>query len=94
MSTDTSNLQQTSDRTREEARKRVTAKRDLATHAVVYVVVNGLVVIVWLFTGRGYFWPAWMMAAWGAGLILQTWDVMWRRPVTEADVDAELRRHH
>jgi hypothetical protein len=78
---------------REAARKRVQAKRDFASHLVAYVVINAFLVGVWVITGGGYFWPAWILACWGAGLVLHAWDVYWRRPVTEADVDAELRRH-
>lgn len=92
--TDTDTQQQVSDPVREAARKRIAARRDLVTHAVVYVVFNGLVVVAWVFTGRGYFWPAWLMAIWGVGLLMQLWDVLWRRPITEADIDAELGRRH
>jgi len=94
VSTDIDTQVQVSNRAREEARKRIVAKRDLATHAVVYVVVNGLVVLTWAFTGSGYFWPAWLIAIWGAGLLLQAWDVLWRRPITDADIDAELGKRH
>ena len=82
------------DRAREDARQRIAARRDLASHAVVFVVVNGLVTLTWAFTSGGYFWPAWLMAVWGAGLVLHAWDVFWRRPITDADVDAELSRQH
>jgi len=77
---------------RELARKRVQARRDLGTHAVVYVVVNAFLVLVWAITGQGYFWPAWVMAAWGIGLVMNVWDVYGRRAVTEADIDRELER--
>jgi hypothetical protein len=77
---------------REAARKRVEAKRDFASHLVAYVVINAFLIGVWAMTGGGYFWPAWILACWGAGLVLHAWDVYWRRPVTEADVDAELHR--
>jgi hypothetical protein len=77
---------------REQARKRIAARREVVTHAVVYVVDNGLIVVAWFLTGHDYFWPAWLMAGWGAGLLLQAWDVFWRRPITDADVDAELHR--
>jgi uncharacterized ion transporter superfamily protein YfcC len=77
---------------REEARKRVTKKRDLGAHVVVYVVVNTMVVVLWAMTGGGYFWPAWLMVCWGVGLILNIWDVYFRRPVTEHDVDREMDR--
>jgi hypothetical protein len=76
----------------EAARKRVTARRDFVTHAVVYLVVNTSFVLVWAATGGGYFWPAWIIAAWGVGLVMNAWDVFLRRPVTDADIRAELRR--
>jgi len=78
---------------RERARKRVEAKREFGSHVAAYVVVNAFVVGIWVFTGAGYFWPAWLIGAWGVGLALHGWDLFVRRPVTEADVDEELRRH-
>jgi len=78
---------------REAARRRVNARRDLVSHAVAFVVVNAFLVGVWAFTGAGYFWPAWVIGAWGVGLVLHGWDVFLRRPVTEADIDAEMHRH-
>jgi len=78
---------------RETARRRVQAKRDFGSHVVAYIVINSLLVGVWAITGTDYFWPVWIMAGWGAGLILHAWDVYLRRPVTEADVDEELHRH-
>lgn len=80
------------DTEREAARKRVAARRDFGSHLVVYLVINSMAVVVWAFTGHGYFWPGWLMGAWGVGVILQAWDLFWRRPVTDADVDAELAR--
>ena len=79
---------------REAARRRVQAKRDFGSHLVAYIVVNACLVSLWAITGAGYFWPAWVLACWGAGLVLHAWDVYWRRPVTDADVNEELRHHH
>ena len=78
---------------RERARERVQGRRDFGSHAVAYIVINAFLVGAWAITGAGYFWPAWVMAGWGAGLVLHAWETFVRRPVTEADVDAELRRH-
>jgi len=78
---------------RERARQRVRTRRDFGSHVVAYIVINAFLVGVWAFTGAGYFWPAWVMAGWGAGLVLHAWDAFVRRPVTDADVDTELRRH-
>ncbi|HUZ18959.1 MAG TPA: 2TM domain-containing protein [Acidimicrobiales bacterium] len=78
---------------REAARRQLQARRDFISHLVAYVVVNGFLVGVWAFTGAGYFWPAWVIGGWGVGLLMHVWDVFLRRPVTEADIDAELNRH-
>ena len=77
---------------RERARQRVQGRRDFASHAVAFVVINAFLVGVWAFTGAGYFWPVWVLAGWGAGLVLHAWDTFVRRPITEADIDAEMRR--
>ena len=77
---------------REAARRRVQAKRDFGSHLVAYVVLNAFLVLVWAVTGAGYFWPIWVIGGWGIGLVLHAWDVHWRRPVTDADIDAEMTR--
>ena len=91
--TDVSAVGPDSDNLREQARKRVQAKRDLATHVVAYLVINVALIVIWAFTGQGYFWPIWVIGGWGVGLVLNIWDVLWRRPITDADVNAELSRH-
>jgi hypothetical protein len=81
-----------SDDVRKEARARVQKRRDLGAHIVVYVVVNAMLIGIWAITGADYFWPAWVLLGWGVGLVLNIWDVFFRRPVTDADVDRELER--
>jgi hypothetical protein len=77
---------------RNEAKKRVQKRHDLAAHAVAYVVVNAMIIGIWVLTGSGYFWPAWVMLAWGMGLVLNAWDVLFRRPVLEEDIQREIAR--
>jgi hypothetical protein len=84
-----------SERTR--IRQRLEARRELASHVFVYIVVNAAVVAIWVITGSGYFWPAWLIGLWGIGLVMHAWDAFIRRPITEEDVDraidkAERRR--
>jgi hypothetical protein len=43
-------------------------------------------------SGGGFFWPVWVIAGWGIGLAMNVWEVYGRKPITEADVDDELRR--
>ncbi len=78
---------------REVARRRVQNRRDFTSHLVAYVVINAFLVGVWTVTGAGYFWPVWIIGGWGVGLVLHAWDAFLRRPVTDADIDAELARH-
>ena len=73
------------------ARKRVEKRRGLQTNLVTYLVINSAVVLIWAMTGRGYFWPGWMIGAWGVGLVLSFWEYT-RGPITDADVDAEIER--
>ena len=76
----------------EEARKRLQARRDFGANLISYVVVNAFLVGMWAMTGGGYFWPAWVMGAWGVGLVLHAWEVFVRRPITEADIEREMHR--
>jgi hypothetical protein len=76
------------------ARKRVTDRRDFGSHLVVYVVVNSFLILVWAITGGGYFWPAWVLGCWAIGLVLHAWEAFVRRPVTDADIEAEVHRLH
>ena len=85
-------LNNSTDSERQSARKRLEARRDFQSHVAAFVVINAAFIAVWAFTGGGYFWPAWVLALWGAGLLLHAWDVFLHHAVTEADVDAELRR--
>lgn len=79
---------------REAARRRLRARRDFGSNIVAFIVVNAALVAIWATSGGGYFWPAWVIGLWGVGLVLHAWDAFIRRPISEADVDAEMRRHH
>jgi hypothetical protein len=84
------------DRTEPTARglaiKRVKDKRDFTTHAVTYLVVNTFLILVWYLSGAGYFWPGWVLAGWGIGLVLNGWEVYGRKPISEADIEREMRQ--
>lgn len=74
------------------ARKRVERKRKFAGDVIAYVVVNAFLIGVWAVSGFGYFWPGWVLAGWGVLLVLDAWNVYFRRPITDADIERELRQ--
>jgi fatty acid desaturase len=78
----------------EDARKRVERKRKFRGDVVAYVVVNAFLIGVWAVSGFGYFWPGWVLAGWGVFVLLDAWNVYYRRPVTEDDIQHELRQGH
>lgn len=77
---------------REQARKRVEKKHKFRGDVVAYVIINAFLIGVWAFTGAGYFWPGWVLAGWGVMLLLDAWNLYFRRPITEAEIDEEMRR--
>ena len=80
---------------RDRAVQRLKKRRDFHAHLLAYVLVNGFVVLIWVLTGpTGFFWPVFLIAAWGIGLVMNAWDVYWRRDITEADIEQEMRREH
>lgn len=34
-----------------------------------YISVNAFLIAIWWFTGHGYFWPGWVLAGWGIGVL-------------------------
>jgi hypothetical protein len=70
----------------------VERKRKFRGDVVAYVVINMFLVGVWAMTGLGYFWPGWILAGWGVLLALDGWNVCYRKPVTDADIENELHR--
>lgn len=77
---------------RDRARARVEKRHKLRGDFVAYVVINLALVVVWALSGFGPFWPGWVLGVWGAFLLLDAWNLYYRRPVTESEIDAELRR--
>jgi hypothetical protein len=45
-------------------------RRSLRAHAMSYLLVMGMLVVIWLLTSpeHAYFWPIWPMMGWGIGL--------------------------
>jgi hypothetical protein len=76
---------------RDRAVEQLRKKRGFYGHLLVYVLVNGMLVIVWAMTSQGFFWPIFPMLAWGIGLVMNAWDV-WRGDFSEAQITREMER--
>ena len=74
------------------AAKRVKEKREFWQHLVAYVIVNAGLIGIWAVGERGSFWPGWVLFGWGIGILFHAWNTFFSRPVTDADVEAEIER--
>ena len=58
------------DKLRKKAQRRVYLRKSIIWHAIIYVLVNAFLVVVYTFTTpNGYFWPIWSLLGWGLGLL-------------------------
>ena len=80
------------DALRAEAVSRLKKKRDFATHALIYLLVNSFLVVIWAVTSGDFFWPIFPIAGWGIGLAANAWDVYGRRPISEDEIRREMDR--
>ena len=88
---------ETLDEHRAAAIQRLENKRECKNHAVVYGTVNLMLVVIWAASGAGYFWPIWPIAGWGIALAFHARTVYGQRPLTEDDIQEEVKRsadHH
>jgi 2TM domain len=83
---------QTDDALREAAVTRLRKKRDFGMHALIYLLVNAFLVVIWAVTGSDFFWPIFPIAGWGIGLAANAWDVYGRRPISESEIRREMER--
>src|SRR5262245_16589294 len=77
---------------RERAVVKLRKKSEFRTHLLAFFVVNGAMVIAWAMTGAGFFWPIFLILAWGVGLIFHARDVYWGDEPTEERIRREMER--
>jgi hypothetical protein len=55
--------------------------------------VNAVLVAIWAVTSDGgFFWPMFPILGWGIGVAANAWDVYFKPPISEADIDREAER--
>jgi len=82
------------DDVRAQAIRRLKRKRDFHAHLLVYLLVNAGLVMVWAFTGQGFFWPVFPMVFWGIGVVMNGWGAYTREDFTEEAIQREVEQLH
>ncbi|CAN5703969.1 hypothetical protein BH10ACT3_BH10ACT3_07370 [soil metagenome] len=80
---------------RQDALNRVQAKRAFTAGLATYVIINVFLWILWAVTNDGDGgtpWPLWVTLGWGFGMALGAWGLYGRKPISDADIDKEMRR--
>lgn len=78
---------------RDRAVRQLKKKRDFHAHLLIYALVNSCLVLVWFTTGRHvFFWPVFIIAFWGIGVVMNAWDVYHVEEFSEEQIEREMRR--
>jgi hypothetical protein len=57
---------------------RLRKRREFVQHLTVYLVVNLVLSLIWLFaTPGGFYWPMFPLFIWGIGIVFHAMDVFW-----------------
>ena len=78
---------------RKKALSQLRKKRVLKREVQTYFTVNLALIVIWLVTGMGYFWPIWPVLGWGISLAVQSWKLAHpERAFSTEEIEAEMRR--
>ncbi len=81
------------DQIRKEAIHRIKAKQAFWQMVGGFVILSLIMTGIWFLSGRGSFWPAWVMFGLGIALVFSGWNAYGPHgDITDADIDAEMRR--
>jgi len=80
------------DAPRDQARQRIEARRGFTQTVVTAGIIAAVLIVIWALTGADGFWPVWPILGMGIGVAFRAYSTFGRKPITDADIDRELRR--
>ena len=76
---------------RDLALERLRKRRGFHGHLLVYALFNACIVVVWFMTSpHGFFWPVFIIAFWGIGVVMNAWDVYRGEDFSEDQIRREM----
>lgn len=84
----------TDDELRKAAKRRLKRKAEIRNFSLSWLTVAVICVVVWAVTSPGgYFWPIWPIAGMGIAFVFMLIGFARDKgPITEAQIDAEMKR--
>jgi len=80
------------DGARQQAIQRLHQRRGFVNYIIGAVVVSLFMVVIWALSGRGYFWPIWVMGGFLIGLIFYGVNQAMNKPLTEDQIQREMQK--
>lgn len=82
----------TDDSARQQAIQRLHQRRGFTNYVIGAVVVSLFMVLIWALSGRGYFWPIWVMGAFLISGIFYGVNQLMNKPLTEDQIQREMQK--
>lgn len=72
---------------------RLKKRRDFHAHLLVYLLFTAAISGVWFAADAdGFFWPIFIIAFWGIGVVMNGWEVYHADPFSEEQIQREIRK--
>ena len=82
----------TDDSARQQAIQLLHQRRGFTNYVIGAVVVSLFMVLIWALSGRGYFWPVWVMGGFLIGGIFYGVNQLMNKPLTEDQIQREMQK--